>query len=187
MLGQALVAAGIDRRDFVVRVNNRKVLNGVLEAAGILDPADPETAVDEVLQEVRVAALAQRSPLRDADRIAPWLYRLAVLQSLVYRRGRGRSRKLAAGYAMRAEHAGREPLDPLDWLMADERRQLVREALAELPRRDTEILLLKYTENWSYHEIAAHLGTSHSAVEARLHRARTRLRERLAATCAIET
>ena len=42
MLGQALVAAGIDRRDFVVRVNNRKVLNGVLEAAGILDPADPE-------------------------------------------------------------------------------------------------------------------------------------------------
>ncbi|MBX7074217.1 MAG: sigma-70 family RNA polymerase sigma factor [Pirellulales bacterium] len=144
-------------------------------------------AVDEVLQEVRVAALAQRSPLRDADRIAPWLYRLAVLQSLVYRRGRGRSRKLAAGYAMRAEHAGREPLDPLDWLMADERRQLVREALAELPRRDTEILLLKYTENWSYHEIAAHLGTSHSAVEARLHRARTRLRERLAATCAIET
>lgn len=144
-------------------------------------------AVDEVLQEVRVAALAQRSPLRDADRVAPWLYRLAVLQSLVYRRGRGRSRKLVAGYAVRAEHAGREPLDPLDWLMADERRRLVREALAELPRRDTEILLLKYTENWSYHEIAAHLGASHSAVEARLHRARTRLRERLAATCAIET
>lgn len=28
--------------DFVVRVNNRKVLNGVMEVAGVLDPADPE-------------------------------------------------------------------------------------------------------------------------------------------------
>jgi len=27
--------------DFVVRINNRKVLNGVMEAAGVMDPADP--------------------------------------------------------------------------------------------------------------------------------------------------
>ncbi|MCB1396945.1 MAG: ATP phosphoribosyltransferase regulatory subunit, partial [Rhodobacteraceae bacterium] len=27
--------------DYVVRINNRKVLNGVMEAAGVLDPADP--------------------------------------------------------------------------------------------------------------------------------------------------
>ena len=34
MLGEALEAAGIARGDYVVRINNRKVLNGVLEAAG---------------------------------------------------------------------------------------------------------------------------------------------------------
>jgi histidyl-tRNA synthetase len=28
--------------DFIVRVNNRKVLNGVMEVAGVLDPVDPE-------------------------------------------------------------------------------------------------------------------------------------------------
>ncbi|MGC8203600.1 histidine--tRNA ligase [Aliiroseovarius sp. PTFE2010] len=28
--------------DYIVRVNNRKVLNGVMETAGILDPADPD-------------------------------------------------------------------------------------------------------------------------------------------------
>jgi histidyl-tRNA synthetase len=33
---------GIPRGDYVIRVNNRKVLNGVMEAAGVLDPADPE-------------------------------------------------------------------------------------------------------------------------------------------------
>ena len=78
------------------------------------------------------------------------------------------------------------PPDPLDWLLADERRQMIRLALARLPERDAEMLLLKYTENWSYHQIAAHLGVSHSAVEARLHRARRRLRGELAALKVIE-
>ena len=41
MLADALEAAGIARGDYVIRVNNRKVLNGVMEAAGVLDPADP--------------------------------------------------------------------------------------------------------------------------------------------------
>jgi len=42
MLADALEAAGIARGDYVVRINNRKVLNGAMEAAGLLDPADPE-------------------------------------------------------------------------------------------------------------------------------------------------
>ncbi|WP_071798413.1 histidine--tRNA ligase [Natronohydrobacter thiooxidans] len=41
MLADALEAVGIERGDYVIRVNNRKVLNGVMEVAGILDPADP--------------------------------------------------------------------------------------------------------------------------------------------------
>ena len=58
---------------------------------------------------------------------------------------------------------------------------MVRQALQSLKGRDAEILLLKYTENWSYKEIAEQLGISQSAVESRLHRARARLRERLTA------
>jgi histidyl-tRNA synthetase len=38
MLADALEAAGIGRGDYVVRINNRKVLNGVLEAIGLGDP-----------------------------------------------------------------------------------------------------------------------------------------------------
>jgi len=41
MLSDALEAAGIAREDYIVRVNNRKVLNGVMEVAGVLDPSDP--------------------------------------------------------------------------------------------------------------------------------------------------
>jgi len=139
-------------------------------------------AVDEVLQEVSLAAVRQRSPIADHRKVAPWLYRLAVTQSLLYRRKQGRRRKLTNNYAERtrpSEGANRE-YDPLDWLMADERRRLVRTAVERLPKRDAEILLLKYSEDWSYRELAEHLGISRSAVESRLHRARKRMRYILA-------
>ena len=41
MLSDTLEAVGIERGDYIVRVNNRKVLNGVMEVAGVFDPADP--------------------------------------------------------------------------------------------------------------------------------------------------
>ncbi len=47
MLADALEAVGIPRGDYVVRVNNRKVLNGVMEVAGLLDPTDPEKFAEE--------------------------------------------------------------------------------------------------------------------------------------------
>jgi DNA-directed RNA polymerase specialized sigma24 family protein len=39
---------------------------------------------------------------------------------------------------------------------------------------------LKYSENWTYRELAAHLGQTEAAIESRLHRARRRLRDELA-------
>jgi len=47
MLADALEEVGIPRGDYVVRVNSRKVLNGVLEVAGLLDPAEPERFAEE--------------------------------------------------------------------------------------------------------------------------------------------
>ncbi len=47
MLADALEAVGIARGDYVIRVNNRKILSGVVEAAGLLDPADPAKFEEE--------------------------------------------------------------------------------------------------------------------------------------------
>lgn len=47
MLSDALETVGIPRGDYVVKVNNRKVLNGVMEVAGVLDPSDPEKFAHE--------------------------------------------------------------------------------------------------------------------------------------------
>ena len=85
-------------------------------------------------------------------------------------------------YAERMRPTEHDPriVDPLDWLLADERASLVRQAIGRLPRREVEILLLKYSESWSYEQLAQHLGITESAVESRLHRARRRLRQELA-------
>jgi RNA polymerase sigma factor (sigma-70 family) len=146
-------------------------------------------AVDEVMQEVALAAVRQRAPLADVTKVAPWLYRLAVRQSLLYRRRMGRKRRREQGYGeeYRPTEEDTRGYDPLGWLLAEERRALVRTAISRMPRKDAEILMLKYTEGWSYHDIAAHVGISHSAVESRLHRARAMLRRQLAALDVIET
>ena len=47
MLSDALEVVGIPRGDYVVKINNRKVLNGVMEVAGVLDPSDLSKFEDE--------------------------------------------------------------------------------------------------------------------------------------------
>lgn len=139
-------------------------------------------AVEEVMQEVALAAVEQKAPLADPSKAGPWLYRLAVRQALLYRRRHGRARKLLDRYAQRETGPAAQDVrpDPLQWLLAAERQQILQRALDRLPRRDAEILLLKYTEDWSYRQIAEHLGTTEGAIQARLHRARSKLRQQLA-------
>jgi RNA polymerase sigma-70 factor (ECF subfamily) len=151
-------------------------LRTVLAARGV-----DRDGLDDAMQIVSAEALRNAERVRDAEKLAPWLYRIAIRQALQYRRRTGRRRKLTERYS----DSGLAPseamdADPLAWLLAEEQQQLVRRAIAAMPTRDAEILLLKYTEEWSYREIAERLGTSPAAVEARLHRARGKLRTTLA-------
>ena len=142
--------------------------------------SDPHAA-DEIMQEVALAAIQQRTPLSDPSKASAWLYRVAVRQTLLYRRRQGRRRqrvnRYAEAYRPKDERSGDD--DPLGWLLSDERIRVVREGLKNLSCRDRELLLLKYTEDWSYRQLARHLGVSCGAVESRLHRARQRLRREL--------
>ena len=134
-------------------------------------------AADDLLQEVALAVLRQPARPTQPGKVAPWLYRLTVRQAINFHR-RSKSRYWQPLVA-ECEPTVDGDVSPLDWLVAEERRGEVQRALARLRARDREILLLKYTENWNYGQIAGHLGISHSAIEARLHRARRRLREQL--------
>lgn len=138
-------------------------------------------AVEECLQEVGMAAVRQAAPIRDPAKVGSWLYQLAIRQALLYRRKMGRKRNLLKRYVARQAptESDEGAFDPLTWLLDRERVVSVRAALAELKAEDRDILLLKYAENWSYGQIAEQLGISHSAVEARLHRSRQRLRREI--------
>lgn len=133
-------------------------------------------AVEEVLQEVALAATKSGAAV-EPGRLSAWLYRVAIRTTLLYRRRCGRQRKLIDRVARRSAES--DEAGPLDWLVAAERRELVRAALARLGAKDREILWLRYGENWPCRQVAERMGASVAAVEARLHRARQRLRAEL--------
>jgi RNA polymerase sigma-70 factor (ECF subfamily) len=144
--------------------------------------------VEELFQEVALTALRDGHAVRDEQKAAPWLYRVAVRQALMHRRKMGRERRRMSSLAERASVVtnDEQTTDPLGWLLADERNRLIRQAVDAIPGKDAEILLLKYSENWSYRQIAEHLGVSEQAVDSRLHRARHKLRCRLSQLQVIE-
>ena len=94
-------------------------------------------AVDEVLQEVSLSAVGSKA-IVDPTRIAGFLYRLAIRQTLLYRRSMGRRHRLTGRYADRVRDEGSASTDPLGWLLLDERLAMVREGLARLPVADRE-------------------------------------------------
>lgn len=144
--------------------------------------------VEELFQEVALTALRDGHAVRDEQKAAPWLYRVAVRQALMHRRKMGRERRRMSSLADQTSvvASDEQSTDPLGWLLADERNRLIRQAVDAIPGKDAEILLLKYSENWSYRQIAEHLGVSEQAVDSRLHRARHKLRCRLSQLQVIE-
>lgn len=135
-------------------------------------------AVDEVFQEVALAATSQKAPLRDVAKLGSWLYRLVVIQSALYRRKVGRKRKLLKRYAEEVISSQNQysQTEPIDWLLSKERQTMIRNALATLSEEERNILLMKYRDELSYRDIAAKLHSTELAVQSKLHRARARLK-----------
>jgi RNA polymerase sigma-70 factor (ECF subfamily) len=65
-------------------------------------------------------------------------------------------------------------------LLAREEREVLRQALAELPEEHREVIVLRELEGLSYQEIASVIGAPLGTVMSRLARARGRLQEGLA-------
>jgi RNA polymerase sigma-70 factor (ECF subfamily) len=148
----------------------RTVLTARLNSPGV---------VDEVLQQVAIIAWEKREQLDDANKMAPWLYRIAIRQVQLFWRTTFRDRKRAQPLSENLDTEDRTQRNPLDWLTDDEAHQQVRTAMKQMGTQDREILLLKHTENWTHVEIAERLGITVDKVIYRLGRARKRLRDRL--------
>lgn len=140
--------------------------------------------VEEVMQEVAIAAATQSAKQQPVERVAPWLYRVALRQMMLFRRKAGRRKRLienAARLSPQTDSHSRTR-EPLDWLISLERQKEVQSAMSQMSERDRQLLMLKYVDGLSYREIAQRIGVTASSVQSRLHRARALLRERLLST-----
>lgn len=125
----------------------------------------PETARD-LTQDIflRVTRASAAPPAGDAR---PWLFSIA--------------RNLAIDHHRRRRHEGPSALTPAAAEPArQEARASLKEALGALEDLDRDIFLMRELGGLSYDEIAKVCGITSDAVRSRIHRARVRLRERLA-------
>jgi RNA polymerase sigma-70 factor, ECF subfamily len=142
--------------------------------------SEPE-AIEDVMQNIALAIVRQEETLSEIGRIGAWLYQIAVRQVLMYRRTTGRRRRFRQRLASEhvSEFSGVTEASPFDALVAVEQRDNVRAALNELNELDRQILLLKYSEGWTYRQLSEHLGVKEDTVEYRLMKARKHLRRHL--------
>jgi RNA polymerase sigma-70 factor, ECF subfamily len=126
-----------------------------------------------------VTALAFERLYRARSRLNPdrgtpraWLFAIARNAALDELRRRRRRSQLELDEGLSLEPPGSS--DPLERLA---RRVTVRAALAALPLRERELVLLKFHGQLTNGELARALGISESNAGSRLHRALMRLRE----------
>ncbi|GAA2155151.1 SigE family RNA polymerase sigma factor [Nocardioides koreensis] len=128
---------------------------------------------EEVVQDAFVAVHARWSRLRDPD------LALAYLRQTVVNRSRSalRHRAVVTRHAERSVPAYASGAD--EEVTASSRRDAVLDAMRELPRRQREVLALRYYLDLSEAEIADTLGISRGAVKSHASRGSAALRDRL--------
>jgi RNA polymerase sigma factor (sigma-70 family) len=134
--------------------------------------ADPHD-VEDAFQATFLVLARRASSIQDADRLGPWLHRVA-------RRVASRSRALSARRNslrrdLEAEPAAEDP----GTLEAFELRAALDEELAHLPEKYRAPLVLCYLEGLTHDEAAQKLRWPVGTVRSRLAGGRDRLRERL--------
>jgi RNA polymerase sigma-70 factor (ECF subfamily) len=127
---------------------------------------------DDVAAETFLIAWRRLDDVVDGEGL-PWLYAIAWRVLSTQRRWGHRQEALAARLAFERRDEA--------WVDDDGRGRAVVRALAELDEDDREVLMLVAWEGLSSREAAGVLGCSPTACRIRLHRARRRLRVRLAA------
>ncbi len=142
----------------------------------LLDAADAE----DLSQEVFVEAFLSIGSFRGDAKLSTWLHRIAVTKCLDELKKRKRKKRLAiVGRLLRFEEV--EPFlaggaRPDAELEADERRRAIAAALDALPDNQRVAFSLSKIEGYSNDEIANVLGTTVTAVESLIYRAKKQLR-----------
>jgi RNA polymerase sigma-70 factor (ECF subfamily) len=138
-----------------------------------------------VVQEAVLNAFQHLDQFRENSRFSTWLTRITLNQALMRLRKLRGTRELSIannfqpeGDSLQFDVADRAP-NPEQLYWATELRAILRKTLQELAPALRVAFILRYIDGLSMEQTAEALDLSVSAVKARSHRARRKLRERL--------
>jgi len=137
---------------------------------GILMTRVPNSAVEDLVQDVFLQALPRLGTLRDASRFGGWLAAIARNRATDFHRQTKPDVKFEEELHLGAKEGrpGRE----------DRREALViLEAIRSLPESYRETLMLRLVEGMTGPEIASRTGLTHGSVRVNLHRGMQQLRD----------
>ena len=136
--------------------------------------------IEDVVQDVFFKVYRKLPGFEGKSSFYTWLYRVALNTAADHlkRKRNDRTKAIEDFAGLDVEAPGHTPGTDI---AAGELRTQVAEAIATLPRKYRDILVLREYEERSYEEISSILGCSKGTVESRLFRARARLKERLKA------
>jgi RNA polymerase sigma-70 factor, ECF subfamily len=137
---------------------------------------DPSMALD-ITQETFLKLLSKIGEFRGEASFESWLYRLVVNGCLDHRRAGRRWSPLLDGWLGALRASGESVLQQL---LRSEVQESVQHVVAKLPPELRMVVILRYTEQLSYEEIAEILGCPQGTVASRLNRAHKLLERRLA-------
>jgi RNA polymerase sigma-70 factor (ECF subfamily) len=147
---------------------------------------DPQEAED-VLQETFLSALKALPDFEGRSSLSTWLYRIASNASLMRLRKK-QPDTVSVDEPLTLDDGESVPRQLADWsnlpedeLLSSETRQVMDEAISELPESLRIVFILRDIEGLSTADTGEVLDLSEGAVKTRLHRARLWLRERLSA------
>jgi RNA polymerase sigma-70 factor (ECF subfamily) len=134
---------------------------------------------EEVSQDIFVKAFRSLADFKGASKFSTWLYTIATTSCLTFLR-----RKKLAAISLDNEKvfAVAENLDggmPANGIEQKNRVLMVNEAIKMLSPDDAQIITLFYKGEQSLEEISKIMGKETNAVKVQLHRARTRLKEKM--------
>src|SRR5690242_9146830 len=137
---------------------------------------DPSVALD-ITQETFLKLLSKIGEFRGEASFESWLYRLVVNGCLDHRRAGRRWSPILDGWLGVLRASGESMLQQL---LRSEVQENVQQVVAKLPPELRIVVILRYTEQLSYDEIAEILGCPQGTVASRLNRAHKLLERRLA-------
>ncbi|HMQ31421.1 MAG TPA: sigma-70 family RNA polymerase sigma factor [Chloroflexaceae bacterium] len=182
---EAALLAGLRRHDPDACACMVKRFAPMIYARALQLTGDADEA-EGVLQTTFIKACEALDSFAGASGLGTWLYRIATNEGLMLLRRRRPQLALDdLAETLQPDDLPRSralwPPDPQRAALDDELRAELGRALAALPDGLRVVVVLRDLQGMSTEEAATRLGVSPGAVKVRLHRARLRLREALAA------